>query len=416
MSSAGDHIRRPTARWRGILVNVALLIGVLLGCALAVEGAARWMEWRRVRQALRVGHETPPAFLFNPVLGWEMAPKVERRVARGEFDVVMRTNSRGLRGPERSEERPAGVRRVLVLGDSFAAGYYVKDDDMFSAVLERRLAADGCSPVEVISGGVPGYSTDQEYLFYLEKGARYDPQVVVLMFYYNDLYNNTRPRNGMGEPKPLFEVEDGRPVLKNVPLAPLAGTGAAGGEGAATKVERLPPWRGSLALRLLARRTERGNPRLHRALAAMGLVPPLVSRPHEELFVFGPSPDVPPMWRLETALLAALKKETEARGAQLIVLYVPVRFEVNDQVWKLTRERYELGRKWRPEKVAERLRAACDALGIRLVDPRSGLRRAESSSQPAYFTYDVHWTARGNAIAAENAAPAVRRALACPGR
>ena len=43
-----------------------------------------------------------------------------------------------------------------------------------------------------MNGGTAGYSTDQEMLFYETEGHRYQPRVVVLFFYYNDVVYNDR--------------------------------------------------------------------------------------------------------------------------------------------------------------------------------------------------------------------------------
>jgi hypothetical protein len=119
------------------------------------------------------------------------------------------------------------------------------------------------------------------------------------------------------------------------------------------------------------------------------------------------------MWKATTALLGALRDEALAHRARLVVLYVPVRFEVNDSVWDLTRARYKMGHHWKREKVFDRLAAACTELGVPLVDPRQALRAAETSPHPAYYTRDVHWTDVGNELAAVTAEPAVREALGC---
>jgi len=399
-------------RWRAVLVNLALAFASLGVCFLLIEALARVIESRRVAEVQRVVKAGGAAIRFHPVLGWEKAPGTTLRVQRSEFDVVMHTNSRGLRGPELEYACPKDTRRVLVIGDSFAAGYYVNDDQTLAAVLERRLSAATCGPVQVLNGGTIAYSTDQEYLFYKIEGQRYEPRVVVLMFYYNDLLYNIRAAGPQGEPKPYFEEDAGKLALLNVPLAPPApGSGGRVGE----DVEHVSPWRGSLALRQLGVRTTDSAPRLNRWLAALGLVPPAAPTPNPELWVYGPGAEVPAMWRTTTALLRALRDEAATHDARLIVLYVPVRFEVNDAVWDLTRERYKLGRHWRREKVFERLEAACTELGVPLIDPRRALRAAETSSRPAYYTRDVHWTDVGNELAAVAVEPAVRAALECPG-
>ncbi len=113
-------------------------------------------------------------------------------------------NSRGLRSDtEFSYEKPAGVFRVVSLGDSFTTGYEVDEDEIFSSVLGRRLREAG-HRVEVLNAGVSGYS-NAEALVYLERELlKYDPDLVILSFYGNDLVDNVRSG--------LFGIVDGRLV------------------------------------------------------------------------------------------------------------------------------------------------------------------------------------------------------------
>ena len=54
--------------------------------------------------------------------GWRSVPGAEGDFSTDEYDVHLQYNSRGIRGPERAYEKPAGVRRVVVLGDSLRTG------------------------------------------------------------------------------------------------------------------------------------------------------------------------------------------------------------------------------------------------------------------------------------------------------
>ena len=129
----------------GWAANLALASGSLLITALALEGAARvYVEWQG-RQA----EGGAPTTRYDPVLGWQRVPGTEMRVARSEFDVTLRFNTKGLRGPDRPYDRPPGVRRVLILGYSFAAVYYVDDPQTARSVLAQRPNAP---PVRGIAG------------------------------------------------------------------------------------------------------------------------------------------------------------------------------------------------------------------------------------------------------------------------
>jgi len=388
-----------------LAANLALAAASLAVCCVALEVAARAVvhRWRSQPGAIR-----DPLLRYHPTLGWDKPPGAEGWIRRPEYNVHLVINAHGLRGPDRSYEKPRGVHRTLLLGDSFTEGYTVAEEETVRARLEGLLDAAGCPPHEVLNGGTAAYSTDQEYLFFLEEGARYAPDVVVLLFFYNDLVGDT-PGN---LDKPRFEVVGERLVLRNSPVPPPA---AGRSESRAFAVK---PWRGSVALRLLSDRTSGASPRLHRLLARLGLVEPETEEGMpRELWPFGPGhkDDVALLWRRERALLAALKDAVLSRDARLVLFYVPARFEVDDSAWDLTRERYAMGRRWwRRERVFEDLRETCRFLGLPLVDPREEMRAAELSGHPAYFVRDGHWTAEGHAVAARRIAEFLgREGLAC---
>jgi hypothetical protein len=120
----------------------------------------------------------------------------------GSWDFA--TNSRGLRDTrDFAYEKPAGVLRVLALGDSHTQGYEVRQEATYAAALERWLAARGVR-AEVLNAGVSGFG-NAEALAYLEnEGYKYQPDVVVLGFYANDFQDNFNAG--------LWALEDGRLV------------------------------------------------------------------------------------------------------------------------------------------------------------------------------------------------------------
>ncbi len=399
-------------RLRPFLANATLALASLTAGALLVEGAARVAAWRATLSP--EGESERPLSRYQPRLGWEKVPGAERVLIRPEFRMTLAINAHGLRGPDRDHAKPPGTRRVLVLGDSFAEGYYAEEPETLRAVLEGLLGATpGCGRVEVLNGGTMGYSTDQEYLFFTDEGRRYAPDVVLLLFYYNDVVYNVRATGPSGESKPWFDLGPDGLVLRNVPVPPPE-AGVRNRQNPGANAPR--PWRGSVALRLLSNRTVDAAPRLHRALSRLGLVEPVSAEAPAELWPYGPGhrSEVEDMWRRTEAILGALSASVRASGGRLAVLYVPARFEVDDAVWDLTRERYRFGRRWDREAVPDRLRRACASLGVPFVDPGDAIRRAERTGPPAYYTRDVHWTGAGNALAAHAALPTVAAAACGP--
>jgi len=384
---SAKSIRRVVLRCVATLV-VTLLFGIV------AEVTARW--WLGHEAAVLMGKD---GCRTNPALGWDNPPGTEVRLHQSEYDTLVQFNAHGLRGPDRSYGVRTAPRRVLLLGGSFADGYTVSEESTIRAVLESLLRSGACE-TEVLNGGVAGYSTDQSYLFFTSEGSRYKPDVVVLLFAAEDLYHNIRGRAS----KPYFEISDGRLTLRQLPLVkrePVRGN-------VRSQLNYL--WRGSAALRVLSNLTL-DTPRLHRLLAGLGMVEP--SSPSGELWPYGPREENPTMWRCAKAILQALRGETAAGGAQLVVLYVPARFEVSDRAWEMLRLTYGLNRHWQRDKPIDRLREIGAELDVPIVDPREALRRVEMSEHPAYFPKATFWTESGHAVAAQEMASFLKKYFHC---
>jgi len=197
------------------------LLGAVLVLALIV--AAPFFRDSLEPQAIYVqepGHEqTGHRYLYDERLGWRNIPNWQATTHGRKLT----TNALGMRDRPYSVQKPQGIYRILFLGGSFTWGYGVADDEVFSAVLEERLGdrqqTDG--GYEVLNTGVSGWGTDQELLFLMDEGFRFDPDLVVLSFNLteNPLYNVSSVQFGLAKPMYL----DTRLKLGNVPV-PKPGT------------------------------------------------------------------------------------------------------------------------------------------------------------------------------------------------
>ena len=108
----------------------------------------------------------------------------------GSWEFV--TNSEGFRNFQDFDyEKPPGKLRVLSLGDSHTQGYEVRQEHTFSAALERYLNLNGID-AEVINAGVSGFGTAEALVLLENEGVKYEPDVVVLGFFGNDLEDNLK--------------------------------------------------------------------------------------------------------------------------------------------------------------------------------------------------------------------------------
>jgi lysophospholipase L1-like esterase len=118
----------------------------------------------------------------NPKIGYEPAPLVYHGETMSFYDYKGASNSLGFRDVEHTVAKPAGVYRILVLGDSVAMGLHVDDSAaIFPRVLETTLNQRGLK-AEVINFAVSGYNTQQEVETLKEKGLQYRPDLVLVAY------------------------------------------------------------------------------------------------------------------------------------------------------------------------------------------------------------------------------------------
>jgi lysophospholipase L1-like esterase len=111
--------------------------------------------------------------------------RIDAVAARAPFAVEFRYNTLGFRDVEWGAKRP-GVRRVIVMGDSFTEGWGVREADTYPRVLERLLAAAEPGRWEVRNAGRRG--ADFPALFGIfEETLAYAPDVLVYGMVPNDV-------------------------------------------------------------------------------------------------------------------------------------------------------------------------------------------------------------------------------------
>jgi hypothetical protein len=118
----------------------------------------------------------------NAELRKELIPGFDGDALGGRVHV----NSHGFRGSEVANEKPSGVTRICVVGDSWAFGWGVDQEHVVTAVMQRRLAALGKS-CEVLNFAVPGYNLQQQEIVLREKVLGFSPDILIIAFNINDL-------------------------------------------------------------------------------------------------------------------------------------------------------------------------------------------------------------------------------------
>jgi lysophospholipase L1-like esterase len=124
--------------------------------------------------------------------GWALKPHQLIRILDPDTGAVYTdyANSEGWRDRERTIERRPNTLRILVIGDSVTYGAIVGQADTYTAILERKLQANGVN-AEVINISYGGWGTDQELEALTLEGVSYKPDLVILQFTTNDPADNS---------------------------------------------------------------------------------------------------------------------------------------------------------------------------------------------------------------------------------
>ena len=374
--------------------NLLLALGSVVLTLLLLEGAARLL--RASAPAPEGAGTSQSAYAeHDPLLGWRKRPGAHLTFRRSEYAVPLAVNSLGLRDPERGYVAPAGTSTLLALGDSFLEGYTVPLEQTLTQVLERRLAARADCRWRVINGGTSAYSTDQEYLFYRSEGLRYRPQVVVLFFYYNDVFANDQQAY-VGAPKPVFVFRDGELRLYRQPVPRPRPQPDGQAEPAAATSSALLEW--------VRQRLWFGAPRAYNALGRLGLWPPnrrIGARMELRVYERRALPAIEGGWEKTAAILERLAAEVAAAGSRLLVVYVPTHMEVSEAAWRRSQERYGMDAAgWDRGRVLRRLGGIAREVGFPLLDLTPALRASEGLFTGSYYVRDGHWNSRGHRVAA----------------
>jgi hypothetical protein len=313
----------------------------------------------------------------DPTIGYHYTPNFRRTLIRpggGEYTLV--TNSIGIRSErEYAKPKPPGVFRIIVLGDSFAAGQYVSNDQRFTELLERRLGPG----VEVMNFALEGTGTDQQLLIFETAAREYEPDLVIIFPFLQNIRRNMADARLSYDPatmkpillaKPRFELmPDGRLELRNVPVPTER---KAADEPGATNTDIDRSLKHRIKVKLSSWRAVAIAKRF-----VYGLKP-------WEPFPEYKSPDTPG-WRLMEAILRRL--HDAANGKPVVI--VPVFYGSYVQ--------YRMARNY-----WDRFNSLTATPGIHAIDLLPDFKRLGREATACFQEpYDPHYSARGHLVVAD---------------
>lgn len=251
---------------------------------------------------------------FHSKYGWTLSPNatyIRHWQKPNDEDAwyLYTTNAQGSR-----DTNDSGEQNVIVLGDSFTEGAGVTEGGQYARLLDHWTPNTSFRAY-----GAGGYGTDQELLVYRNVSDRFDHDLVILQYYYgNDAKNNAGKGWPPGPRRPRFELQNGRLVQVHEPVDKIPGDTAGfrdyGVVGSFHQGLKDLSWAYDWTYR--RSRAVASKTGIIGASSGGQPMPPTGRALDSQL-------------RLTRALIGALAEEAKANGADVLVVGVPARGEVN---------------------------------------------------------------------------------------
>lgn len=320
-------------------------------------------------------------YRYDPVLGWSNIPDARGTFSRAEFSYELNINGLGLRGAAITTEKPAGTRRIAVLGDSFVWGIGAAEPELFTTLL-----ADAMPATQVLNFGVAGYSPIQYHLL-TDKVLALDPDLVIISFCLGNDFADAVYWNRYDYYKPYARLdESGQLLIDGYPIPDIKRFPGRYDSGPFAWLHEH-----SWLVRLVARFT-RG---LGGGLGRYGQKGP-EGFEEADIYLQPDKPSTGRVMQINARLLERISAAYQARGIPVIVLAAPTKCELG-QCYTLEK---------RSDAARRLLKRAVTGLPVTLVDPADGFDSKD------FWSKDAHWNASGHRKIAEALLPAVANALA----
>jgi hypothetical protein len=400
----------PDVRRQRMIQNTGLAVfGVVLGLAMVWLGARLFL---RQEQTPQVSLPSVAVAGCEPAEGdWVFAMMASgfdyvdacrdyfwHQTPFEEFYNNVRLNNFGFHDTDFTFDKPEGVYRILILGDSFPRGEEVPLTNGFPYLLERQFNTenDGSRPtIEVINLSVPAIGTDRELLLYAGLGWRFQADVVLLCLYTgNDIRDNEinleHLQYGYRIDRPFFTLEGGILTLHNSPT-PL-------------EAERHPDsvaWQWFINMQGRQTDAPPENPPTR---------PIVLSRdPYEteypvDLGLYLPQDDYwRNAWNLTEALLLQMRELVESQGSRFGVVMIPDRRAVHSEDWQGTTHQFPIAAEGSPLSPIADLAVFMQQNGITNINLRTALNNhvEDFPNSRLYFPIDGHFNVDGHAVTEE---------------
>ena len=168
-----------------IQINIALLFGTLVMFLFIAEVFLRLTGLPEDKQeGLKLSIQNP-----NGTGSYRLKPNLDVVTKVASKDVIIKTNSLGMRWREVSHDNPLEKERIAFIGDSFTFGCWAdKVENTFVGGFDSLLNSE---KFEVLNFGVGGYGLEDMELQIREEILPFRPNYVILMFFNGNDFRDT---------------------------------------------------------------------------------------------------------------------------------------------------------------------------------------------------------------------------------
>lgn len=333
-------------------------------------------------------------------VGPVLTPLQQTRWVNEDYDVKIFTNSAGFHDVEHPTEKPAGVYRILVLGDSYVEALQVPIEEGFTQRLQHELGTRVTGRrIEVINLGVSGSGPSQYYRILEQKGLAYAPDLVIMAMLPGNDFRDSLPVLSGVVFKPYYSIRsDG--TLEYIP-PDLSGLG--------TQYRSF--LRRSAFLHLIRKVVVSGT--IEGWLAQIGLLAPAgaVNQGSAKalipldwyVYVKDPPDPWPEAYRITLRMIRESRELAARHGAEFLVMIVASTVEVEVRWEEALRGYGRAGEfQWDFQRPSREIFRVGKELGFESIDLREPFQADFlATGQSGSWPHDGHWNERGHQLAAE---------------
>ena len=361
---------------------VAFGAGGLSMLVLLMLPAELWLRSHAPQDVPDFGWSEKPSLQPDEKLGFRLKNSSRTQLRWESYDYEVVGNAEGFPGPDFAWAKPAGVFRIMTLGDAYTSAEGVDTHLSWPRLLETNIneARSTDRSAEVINFGITGFGPSQYATITEDYAPRLQPDLIIIGFFINDFWDVQIPidefRDMIGFDRPPIDswlgIATGRHLFRY--------------------------FRGHVLEATFERLTGKPSPHTRFFLQQDVMDPEQI-----EAIKAGQS--------LVRDRFRSIDEVARRVGAQVIVMAIPAPIQVSDRKQlKFLRPQVDFDSNRFDLDQPQRLAAEVSAeFGFQFVDLRPALCSAKSD-QP-YQPNNLHWTTVGHEVTAATMGPIVQAFL-----